>query len=193
MSAEDVQTEILDPMQRLFLPPRKMEDSEVSAALREYARSLQNFEAPDLRAAWEAVISTHANRSWPVPAAFIVAARSARADRLRPKKAEGEFIKIENPGWEMWLKVRGSDLAREAARRGVAWALKCAIVDDKRRPEEIDLRTFAIQRASAEKIAHRLESGDLKLSYEQRRTALDMWRNLLVHNAETLAEIQRAV
>lgn len=189
MALRDVEIEILEPMQRLYLPPRNMDEGQQKLALREYGNALQSFEASDLRVAWSTVRDTHTTRSWPVPAAFVMAARGARkerSDELRWAKAP----KFKDDAWETWLKVRGFPVAFEAMKLGVAWAFRCAILD-KKQVESIDLRALRYGKDSAERSAERLEAGEINLPEEHRKTALDMWHTLKIREEQTADEIRR--
>lgn len=192
MSLTDVETEILQPMQRLFLPPRNMDEGQQREALREYGNALQNFIAADLREAWRAVRDTHTTRSWPVPAAFILAARQARKDKAPNEgKANNQEQQNFTVAWGNWLKVCGSSMGKEAVRRNVAWALKCAILNDHKRPEEIDLRALVIAKASAEETASKIGNGEIRMRPQIREPAMEMWHTLQIREAETQDEIHR--
>jgi hypothetical protein len=196
MSAQDVDKEILEPMQRLFLSPRQMDSGQQAAALREYVAALKRFEGIDLRHAWVTVRDSHMTRAWPVPAAFVLAARQSRKDRGQdtPAKTQGPVTGSEL--WDRWKKVRHGEKARESVNRGVAWAYRCAILDGKF-PDAINLTDLVIARESAERTAEMIETGRpipyrgriLRVSSENKDLALKMWRNILVKNAETEAEI----
>jgi hypothetical protein len=159
MALADVESEILAPMQRLYLPPRNMDEGAQREALREYGDALQSFDRPDLQGAWKATRDAHTNRSWPLVSQFIKAAREYRRDRndaggaalVDGKKAETE--------WDTWVRVCRTQMARDAVRNGVAWSLKCAILHDKKRPEEIDMREMVSAKASAERTAERIRKG----------------------------------
>lgn len=191
MSASDVQNEILDPMQRLFLPPRKLTDGEEQAVLRDYVHALEQFCKEDLRVAWQDLVETHTTRSWPLPSAIIKSARQALKERAIHAPAESNpFSKVSpNVAWEGWKSVRNTALAKEAVKRRVAWALKCAIVNDNLRPEQIDLRELELGKASAERTAAKIESREIPMKPEIRETALAMWRTLQIREAETEQEI----
>lgn len=86
MTAQDVQTEILEPMQRMFTPRRhQMGEGDQQMALMEYVNILQQFYAVDLKEAWRSVLETYTPQVWPAPAVFASAARKARAERPRPQ------------------------------------------------------------------------------------------------------------
>jgi hypothetical protein len=193
MSAQDVQAEILDPMQRLYLPPRNMEESQQSQALREYVNALQNFEQADLNAAWCAVRDTHTTRSWPVPAAFIMAAKQARKYRNEAGLGRSDNTPKPDDSWEIWKKLCRTQMARDAVQRGVAWSLKCAVLHDNKKPEQIDLRELVSKRASAERTAAGIEDGTITMRGAYASLALSMWHTLQVREAETAAEINYGV
>jgi hypothetical protein len=191
MSAQDVQSEILEPMQRLYLPPRNMDEGQQSQALREYVSALQNFEQADLNAAWCAVRDTHTTRSWPVPAAFIIAAKQARKYRNEAGLGRNDAAAVspENDSWEVWKKICRSQMGRDAVQRGVAWALKCAVLHDKKKPEQIDLRELVSGKASAERTAAGIENGSVPMRAAYTSMALNMWHTLQMRETETQAEI----
>jgi hypothetical protein len=198
MSDTDVQAEILDPMQRLFLPPRNMEPSQQAEALREYIKALCLFDAGDLREAWGAVRDTHTTRAWPVPAAFIVAAKQARkyrTDGIKDRNAHGQKCETE---WDVWVRICRTQMARDAVRNGVSWALKCAILNDKKLPEQIDMRELVSAKASAERTAARIKSDQPHhwkgrdigtFSPDHAATALKMYAAILQRETETAQEI----
>lgn len=192
MSAEDVQREILEPMQRLFLPPRNMEEGHQQSALREYVAALQNFDALDLKASWQAVRDVHTARGWPVPAAFIVAAKQARKDRMGvpPSRSDSHSQEVVT-AWDIWQKVRVSKMGRDAAEGGYSWSLKCKILYDKVSPAEIDPRELLAAHNRAKQLAERIENGSFRMKPDVRETAYSMYRHLLVKEAETQQEILR--
>ncbi len=188
MTASDVQHEILDPMQRLYLPPRSMEETQQSAALREYVSALQAFDATELNVAWTTVRDTHTTRSWPVPAAFVMAARQARKTIQPQQKARGTGG--ENDHWETWKAVSRSPLAYEAVKRNVAWSLKCAVLHDGKKPEQVSITELVSRKHSAEKLAERLRRGETTMSEKDAHMALRMWDGLLERETETQGEIR---
>lgn len=194
MSLADVESIILGPMQRVYLPPRNMDEGQQTSALREYGEALERFEAADLKAAWQAVRDTHMSRGWPVPAAFIMPARQSFKDRKpqaalsvadRKKQATAEV-------WDRWKTIRKTQMARDAVQRNVAWALKCAVLNDEKRAEEIDLRVLVMSKTSAERLAENLHSGEFKMAPGHVKVALDMWRTLQIRESETQQEILHA-
>lgn len=203
MSAEAVKTEILEPMQRQFYPPKQnMPAADQSAALRDYVMALQGFDAEDLRAAWADVRATHTKPSWPLVAIFVTAARNARKARL-PAESAGHRRHDDTSytqRWEVWKGVCRTRLAQEACTRNVAWSLKCAILGDGKLPDEIDLRSMkagkdrAIRSAElirrGEPVPHfRSDRPDVSFSQRNADVALDLWDRILVREAETQAEI----
>lgn len=202
MSAEAVQTEILEPMQRIFLPPRQMGETQQMAALRDYVAALQGFDAGDLHAAWERVRDNHPNRSWPVPSVFVVAARGARKERI-PEPAHAPRHTTDGPppgGWERWKEISRSPLASEAIRMNVTWSLKCAVLHDGKLAHEINLREIRAGKASAERTAKAIANGDpiehkgrwLQFTPDNAAIALRIWKVLLSRETETQAEIAMA-
>lgn len=194
MSASDVQREILDPMQRLFLPPRRLEPGEEQAVLREYVRPLESYDADILRLAWQDIVETHGSRSWPLPSAVIKAAKEAARDRRllsQPKiNHDGPAPKTEaEQKWDRWVAICRTEMAREAVRRGVAWSLKCEILDNGKLPEQIDLRALVIAKSSAERTAAHIEDGTLKFAPHTRSAALGLWQAQLTRESQTQDEI----
>lgn len=198
MSAQAVETEILAPMQRQFYPPKQnMPANDQQNALRDYVTALQGFDAVDLKAAWVEVCSTHTKAAWPLPAVFVLAARGARKARLPEASVARSNRDDGNQRWEVWKAVSRSGLAREAARRGLAWSLKCAILHDGKTPEQVDLRALAIGKASAERTANAIQTGQpihwrgqtLNFTPDKASLALSMWDSILKAEAQTQAEI----
>ncbi len=199
MSAQAVQDEILAPMQAIYLPPRNVPEADQEKALRGYVGALQGFDAPDLKAAWETILAEHDKRSWPLPAQIVAAARLARKGNA-PANAisEGEKRKAEAAQrWNTWVEVSHSELGREAARRDVSWSLKCLILHDGKRPEEIDLRALVIEKAQAERTADAIRSGQpinhrgktLVFSGANAALAIAMWEGQQKNELTTQSEI----
>jgi len=89
MSRTDVQIEILDPMQQLFLSPRQMSETQQLAALGQYADALDGYSKEILAAAWVEVRAEHTRASWPPIAAFIGACKAAlKARSVLEKRME---------------------------------------------------------------------------------------------------------
>lgn len=203
MSAQDVENEILEPMQRLFLPPRQMGQSEQIGALREYVAGLQHFSATELNVAWTTVRDTHMQRSWPLPAAFVMAARQARK---YARDAAPEEPPRRRPGmgelgtWEDWTAAKTNPKAREAVRMEVAWAFKCAVLHDGRRPDEIDLAELRLGKNQALRTRQKIIDGaqcewkgrKFYFSADNRELALRMWETIEQRERETQAEINFA-
>jgi hypothetical protein len=81
-----VKHEIIEPMQRLFLPPRSMDESDQLEALREYVSALKRFPQDALRQGWIAVRDTHDGRGWPAVAVFVSACKLAsREEQARSR------------------------------------------------------------------------------------------------------------
>lgn len=141
-------------------------------------------------------------RSWPLPAAFVKAARDARNERTQTKLPKrGERVD-HTARWEVWKAVSRSPMAQEAARRGVAWALRCAVLQDGKRPEEIDLREFVLGKASAERTMALIEAGQAvpfkgrilpAMSEASAMAALRMYRGIQAKEAEAAQEINYGV
>lgn len=198
MSAEAVQAEILEPMQRLFLPPRQMDATTQAQALRDYLGALEHFNAPDLKTAWANVRDSHPTRSWPVPAVFVAAARMARKDRGGDSPAPRAPDTTTNERWTTWEAVRRSPLAYEAVKMGCAWSLKCAVLNDGKKPGEISLVDLRNGVARAERTAERIRRGQPHewkgrkigvFSEDNASVALKMWATLRQRETETQNEI----
>lgn len=200
MAAQDVQTEILEPMQRIFQPPWKMGDGEQANALREYVSALQYFDATDLNVAWCAVRDTHTTRGWPVPATFVAAARANRKNRIEEAKAAKPVQRQgENANWEAWKAATRTAKAREAVKMNVAWALKCAVLHDGKPLGTVDLMDLVIAKRSAEIVAEKIERRDpipykgrmLVFSDDNAEIALRLWRGCMINEEQTKSEIMR--
>lgn len=204
MSAHDVQLKILEPMQRVFIPPRKMEPADELAALRDYVEALQQFEASDLSYAWSRARETHVKREWPQIGVFYKFANENRRDR---NEASGTSRGRGNEPsraelWERWKAVSRSPLAYEAVKRGVAWTLKSAILYGKKLPEQIDLREFTAQKESAARTAKKIEDGE-RIEFKgkmlppfagnNRELALALYRGVQMQETRTQQEITYGV
>lgn len=206
MSVQAVQTEILEPMQQLFLPPRQMDLAAQQAALRGYALVLANFDTRTLKAAWIDVVASHTSRAWPVPAVLVNAAkrvlkdaRTTNNEHREPYAWEPQNVTLNRQNWE---RIRGSQMAREAANAECSWSLKCQAMNDGRRAEQIDIRELISDHHAAVRLADSLEAGgrvydrfrgkSVAFSARDRVMALKMWRHLLVREAETAEELRRA-
>lgn len=199
MTKADVQKQILEPMQRVYLPPRGYDDAMLQQNLGEYADALERFGEVDLRKAWTVVRDAHQSRSWPMPGAFVAAAIRARMERealAGGDKRRGE--RTPKDFWRTWEAVRRTDMAHEAAERGVAWALKCAILSGTD-PKLVNLDEFVRGRASATHLAGKIEDNrpiyssvtkqNAPLRADLRENALNMWHQIKLHEAETAQEI----
>ena len=200
MSLAAVQTEILEPMQALFLPPRDMDAAAQTTALKGYGAVLEDFDAPDLRAAWVEVVCEHRTRGWPVPGVIVSAARKAQTARTgfdAPARAIGGMD--SKARWRHWEHVRLTRLASDAIEAGVAWSLRCAVLDG-RQAHEISLAELVRRRRNAEATAQAIGDGapvfhrgrTLTFSESNRALALKMWANQLRYEDDTAAEIRRA-
>jgi len=197
VTATDVQNEIITPMQRLFLPPRAMPEPEIQAAMREYVDALKGFNALVLKDAWCHVRDNYDKRVWPSVGHFASAARTASRDQTAAQKRPAQDE--DRLAWERWLAVRRSEMAREACRMNVAWALKCAILHDKTLPEAVNLKALVRAKEFAQHTADKIEVGEEHLWQERRLTlddanaalAMRMWRNLQQKEIETQNEIGR--
>lgn len=199
MSREDVQQEILDPMQRLYLPPRGFDDALLKNVLSEYVAALEHFTGPDLKVAWQRVRDAATARSWPVPGTFVAAAARARMDREAIAGTD-QRSKAAKPAtyWHVWERVRNLPLAHEAAEKGVAWSLKCAILNGAA-VANISIERLLQEHQSAERVAARIADNKPLFASDgrnlgvmtgsNRQMALDMHRQLLLQEAQTAQEI----
>lgn len=204
-TTEHVDTEILRPMQAIFLPPRQnMDSGALLEALRAYTIALRGYSAADLRTAWLEVIAAHTSRSWPVPAVIVTAVKRVLIERggdIRSERARQQR-QDNSRRWNTWISAKSHQIARDAAEAGCSWSLKCAILNDGKNIGEISLAELIRQHASAEEVAQaiddcapiqhngrwiKFEAGD------NRDLALQMHRTLQVREAETAAEIQRGL
>lgn len=205
MSLADVNAEILEPMQRLFLPPRNMDAEAQRGALNGYGEVLKGYAREDLRTAWVEVVTAHVARSWPVPGVIVLACRKAAKERHaesgeQPSRFSRQVVNYSENRLR-WEKIRGSQMARDAAKGGFAWSLKCMVLNDGKKAEEIDIRTLSADHFSAERTANSLQNGErvwdryrekwVEFSDDNAALALKMWRNILVNEAATAEEIRR--
>ena len=146
MSDIIIREEILEPMQRLYVPPRSMEPAQQMAAMRDYMDSLRSFDREDLQAAWRTVRDSHQGRGWPLPSVFVLAARAARKERL-PQAKEPAVNRFKHPEGEInrhvWRQLRSSRTASIAMAEGWAWSLKAKVLDGTIKAEgDISVGTF---------------------------------------------------
>lgn len=200
MSRQDVQIEVLEPMQRIFLPPRQYDEAGIKSSLEEYARALEHYCDTDLRAAWGTVRDTHQNRSWPLPGAFVFAASKARMERefIAGETKQKEKHKGGESPWRVWEQVRHGQKAHEAAQLGVAWAFKCAIMSGVE-PNFIDLDRLVRDKAQAGVTFNRIENDKPLFARDGREIgivrgpskdlALSAFRGLVISEAQTAQEI----
>lgn len=199
MTKADVQVAVLDRMQLVYLPPRDFSEDMQRANLAEYAAALEGFDRSDLDEAWAAVRNDHRTRAWPVPGAFVDAAQRARMARQHATGADRKTTHTATHSElrQAWIQARDTDKATEAARRGVAWAFKCSILQGTK-PVDIDLGRLVREKERAKVTQHRISSGLSLHSLSDGRNigvmhdpivALTMWRKLLFQEAETVAEI----
>lgn len=197
MSAQAVEAEILSPMQAMFLPPRNVPEEDQAKALRSYVAVLAEFDLPDLKFAWERVLRGHTNRSWPLPQQFYSAANESRRDRRTADPKQAKSKDDYETKWNRWVQVSKTQLARDAAIKGVSWSLKCLILNDGKLPEQIDLRALVMEKASAERTADAIREGReipwrgalVKFTPTNAAMALSMWENQQKKEIETQHEI----
>ncbi len=199
MSLAAVQTEILEPMQALFLPPRDMDAAAQTTALKGYGAVLEHFDAPDLRAAWVEVVCEHRTRGWPVPGVIVSAARKAQTARTGVDAPARTFGGIDwKARWRHWEQMCLTRLATDAIEAGVAWSLRCAVLGDGRQAHEISLAELIRRRRNAEDTAQAIGDGapvfhrgrPLTFSESNRALALKMWANQLRNEDAAAAEIR---
>lgn len=203
MSLQAVEANILEPMQRVYLPPRQMPQAQLAQALKEYADALDGFEASDLKTAWGLVRDSHLTRSWPMPAQFVVGAKLARKDRLAAEAEKRPAAKHgEKPDyWPLWQAARASDKALQAIKLNVAWSFKCRVLQDGIKADAINLRELVSGKASAERTAQRIRQGQSHewkgrnigvMSDESANAALRLWEAIAQRELETQGEIEAA-
>jgi len=201
MSIQDVENEILRPMQSIYLPPRQYDEPMIKASLLEYAKALEGFPVDDLRYAWARARDTHSGRAWPVPGVFVSFAAKNKNDRMSVAGTTktGSEAKKQNDAWKNWERVRNTDQARDAAQKGVSWALKCEILGGTNPGQTGLIERLVRGRASAERTAARIRGG-LELYGRDGRNlgvmrqdnadiALALYAGILRHEAETAREI----
>jgi len=195
MSLENVQSEILDPMQRMYLPPRGFDETSQKELLREYASALQMFDRDNLTYAWRTVRDEHMTRSWPVPAQFVAAARAHR----KTQTADTKGAKRESEGnkrWQAWLDARRHEKARSAASNGVAWPFKCLVLNDGMLPDQISIAELLMHAKSASDLYERICAGEPTkpgrgvIRADLGDQAITMYRTLQQLEDETQAEIR---
>ena len=197
MSVEAVNRLILEPMQRVFLPPRNMSEEDIQAALRPYCDVLSAFRDEDLEKGWAAVLGAHTTRAWPVPGVIAAACRHARGDRTAP---QSRYSDNANSLWSAWLDARKSDKALRAADAGVAWSFRATIFGGVPLSQiSIDRLIQDSHRAAA--TAKRIQDGQSHFWQGRDIGAFDpslasvaiaLYRSLMDKEDITAAEIRRA-
>lgn len=193
MAAADVQAEIIDPMQRLFLPPKAMPDHQIADALREYVDALQGHKATVLRDAWRRVRDTHETRAWPSVGAFAKAARAASMDAPKPNGEERDYPlhRHDDTGWRgffkrRWEAFRFSAIARQAAMEGWSHTLKCAVLDGLP-PEQVSVAQFQAKHHRALRLLRAIEADK---DFPNRSVALAMHGHTQASESRTKFEIE---
>lgn len=198
MSETAIREEIIDPMQRLFLPPKTMSAEQQALALREYMDALRGFEREDLQAAWKVARDSALTRSWPPIAVFIKAAyqaknlrHSARHDEDRNRTTPNH--RFDTDGWKAywranWNYLKFQPIAKEAARDGWCLMLKTCVLDGLPLAD-IDRSVFRRKLARIERLPGIIEADP---DFPDRVKALELWRGVLVHRAEVQEEIANA-
>lgn len=202
MSGQDVQDAILTPMQRIFTAPKDYKTPEDQhAALREYVSALEHFSKEDLEAGWKGVVAIQTSRTWPMPGVFVVHAVRARHDREAMAGTDKRTVqgKRAREDFTAWQTVRKTALAAEAVRQGVAWSLKCAILNGVK-AKDISLARLVREKQTADALERRLEKGQPLVDRTgrnigimkpaQAETALAMRHNIKLQEAETESEIR---
>ena len=206
MSGQDVEREILIPMQRLFRPPREYAtETDAAAALRDYVDGLKDFAIDDLKAGWVTVRDGTKGRTWPMPGVFVDACAKARYDRETLSGTRQDKHKHGGGGrrdgaeaWKAWVAAKGTAMAREAAQSGVAWAFKCAVLSGFD-PKNIDIDRLVRQKQSADALELRIRAGKSIISPDGRdlgpmppkaaETALSMYASITLSEAQTQQEL----
>lgn len=157
MSKEAVDREILKPMQQLYRPPQGFDEALQKSTLLQYVDALEGFQDEDLRQAWRAVRNGHKGWGWPVPGAFVAEAGQARQLRMQASGSAKVSRRATASHFDTWKAVSRTPLALDAAARGVAWTLKCMILDGAK-PETISLDRLEMEVSRAARMADRLRS-----------------------------------
>lgn len=160
MAADDVKTEILAPMQRLYMPTKQISESETDkiAALQQYVSALEGFGKDALHAAWAEVRDKWVKLSWPPPAMFVQAARrAARVGKTSLQTRNEERNAEKQKRWARWLEVRTSELGLGAARDGFAYGLKMAILEEGKTADQISVAEHLAESAQARRTLENLQ------------------------------------
>jgi hypothetical protein len=204
LSRKTVEDQILTPMQASFLPPRAdMSPADVAMALEGYVLVLAHFDAETLKGAWGSMLANHHGRAWPVPGRIVAAALHIERERNRDRRLAEPKRDLDAEREQYWRKVCTSKQARYAAEHGIAWSLKCAIINDGKSLFQVDLQQLVREHESAQRTAMRIEQNLPLYSKNDGRllgvmkglardTALNMHHQLLVNEATTVAEILEA-
>ena len=196
MSDNAIRDEIIDPMLRLFSPPKAMDEAQQIAAMRDYMDAMRGFSRNELQAAWREVRDTTQTRTWPPIAVFVKAAAGARKHQKTVAGTEtvtGPRHKFDDDGWKAyfwanWRHIKYTMLAKEAARDGWALMLKSAILDGIPLSSiEPHAMTRKVERAV--KLATIIEENQ---NFPNRETALKMYHNLLISRQAVDDEIAAA-
>lgn len=203
MSRADVDECVLRPMQATFYPTRELSAAEMTAALATYGDVLEGFEAADLKAGWTAVAAKWDKAGYPKPNFILTEVKKARIARA-PAVRDVAMSRYGRPSqtvlWQRWLDCRSSQLAADAVAAGVAWALKCAVLQDGVNPERIELDQLKLRKSGASVVRREIEEGAvipyggrmLKVEGDLRTMALRMWAELERNEERTAEEINRA-
>lgn len=195
MSDQAIRDEIIDPMLRLFSPPRAMDEAQQIAAMRDYMDAMRGFTRDELQAAWRDVRDSTQARTWPPIANFVKAAAGARKHQrtTATDAGNGPRHKYDTDGWKAhfwanWKAIRHTEQAKTAARDGWALMLKSAILDGI---PPVQIEPHALQR-KAERANRLHQIIEANLDFPSRDTVLKMWDGVLRSRAEVEAEINDA-
>jgi hypothetical protein len=197
----EVQQEILVPMQSAYLPPLPAMSLDArKTALEVYYLALRDFDGDTLKKAWEATITAHTGRAWPVAGVIAGHARHARKDRRDAMIKENKNHDTQAEREMYWQRVKHSPKALEAVALGVAWSLKLAVLFENQPISTVSLPALVEAKDRARRTAERFQSGQSLTHWRDSRdmgaptpavadAALRLWRGLLLQEAETEAEI----
>lgn len=195
MSEQAVKNAILAPMQRLFLPPLRMDENQQLIALAEYVESLQQYSEEILQEAWRRVRDSYLKGSWPAVALFKNEARKYYAEKF-PQERNAKAQTVDDSwtkSWKNWEKVRLTPQAAYAAREGYSWSLKCKVLEGAA-PGSITMSDLAAGHMRALRLYDQLTNEDglvngKPMKFVDRELAISMYRNIMVREAETAQEI----
>lgn len=198
MSDQAIRDEIIEPMQRLFTPPKAMENDQQIKAMRDYMDALRGFSREELHQAWKDVRDSAGGRTWPTIATFVKAAVEAKKSRRQHAESRGAVLTgprhpYDSQGWRQhfmanWDYIKSTELGKEAARDGWALMLKTALLGGM--PiAKIEPHAMKSRAQRAQNLHATLEKTP---DFPQRETLLRMWRGVLVERAKVEIDVLNA-